>query len=261
MTKGYLLSLVAGLFLTACVNTETADTKRTTLRQMLAASAQVFVEREDGARRVGSAVVLSTKLDQANVAILTTAHLLEPPIAQSTFVVVNPQIERIAAEIVAIDAERDIALLAAPLPEVSQVELAPGAGLADEILIVAYPWGRQRTVVNGAVSQISVRASVDDPFSIWGPVGLVDATVSYGMSGGGVFDKHSGNVIGIVRGYRTAHLSLNSEQPPLKLPIAGETTVISTREIVCFLRSIKHEWLVGDALTSTIGERDCEPQS
>ncbi len=250
--------IVIGLFLTACANTEPAPTKRAVLAQMLATSAQIFVEREDGVRRAGSGVILSTDLPQGKAAVLTTAHLLEPPVEQSAYVVAGAQGERTPVEIVAMDSARDLALMTAPLPGASQVALARRAELADEILIVAFPWGRQRTVVNGAVSQIATPASLEDPFSISGPVGLVDATVSYGMSGGGVFDKQTGQLVGLVRGYRTAHLSLSSQQSPLKLPIAGETTIISTRDIVCFLRSVGYEGLIANSAAATIPERDCE---
>ncbi len=257
--KTPLTWLVVGLLLTACANPEPALSKRAVLAQMLAASTQIFVEREGGVRRAGSGVVLSADLPHGGAAILTAAHLLEPPVEQSAFVVIGAQSERIPAEIVAIDSARDLALMTVPLPGATQVALASRAELADEILIVAFPWGRQRTVVNGAVSQIAVHPSIEDPFSIWGPVALVDATVSYGMSGGGVFDKHTGRLVGLVRGYRTAHLSLSSENTPLKLPIAGETTVISTRDIMCFLRSSGYEGLVAKSAAADIAERDCRP--
>lgn len=255
--KTSLALLVIGLALTACASPEPPPSKRAVLAQMLATSTQIFVEREDGVRRAGSGVILATDLPESRVAVLTTAHLLEPLVEQSAHVVGGAQSDRMPAEIVAIDSERDLALMIARLPGTSPVALAGRAELADEILIVAYPWGRQRTVVKGAVSQIAAEASIEDPFAISGPVGLVDATVSYGMSGGGVFDKQTGELVGLVRGYRTAHLSLSSEQLPLKLPIAGETTVISTRDIVCFLRSIGYERLAANSAAAAIPQRDC----
>ncbi len=250
--------IVIGLFLTACANTEPTPSKRAVLVQMLATSAQLFVEREGGVRRAGSGVILSTNLPQGRAAVLTTAHLLEPIVEQSAYVVAGAKKERIPVDIVAIDSARDLALMTAPLPGVSMVALARRAELADEILIVSFPWGRERTVVNGAVSQIAAQASIEDPLSISGPVGLVDATVSYGMSGGGVFDRRTGQLVGLVRGYRTAHLSVSSQESPLKLPIAGETTVISTRDIVCFLRSVGYEGLIANSAAAAIPERDCK---
>jgi hypothetical protein len=43
----------------------------------------------------------------------------------------------------------------------------------------------------------------------------------------------------------------------LKLPIAGETTIISTRDIVCFLRSSGYEGLIAHSAAAAVGERDC----
>ena len=255
--KPSLALLVIGLGLAACASPEPPPTKSVVLARMLATSAQIFVEREGGVRRAGSGVILAADLPNNQVAVLTTAHLLEPQVEQSAQVVAGAQRERTPAEIVAIDSARDLALLVAALPGASGVVLAGRAELADEILIVAYPWGRERTVVKGAVSQIAANDSLEDPFAISGPVRLVDATVSYGMSGGGVFDKRTGDLVGLVRGYRTAHLSLSSEQSPLKLPIAGETTVISTRDIVCFLRSVGYARLTADSDLATIPEREC----
>ena len=89
--------------------------------------------------------------------------------------------------------------------------------------------------VNGVVSQIAGDGPV---VPIEGSVALIDAVVGYGTSGGGVFDDRTGSLIGIVRGYRTARLSLSGDEAQtLDLPIAGETTVIPTRDIVCFLQS------------------------
>lgn len=255
--KTSLALLVIGLGLAACASPEPPPTKSAVLTRMLATSAQIFVEREGGVRRAGSGVILAIDLPNRQIAVLTTAHLLEPQVEQLAHVVAGAQRERTPAVIVAIDSTRDLALMVASLPGASEVVLASRAELADEILIVAYPWGRERTVVKGAVSQIAADDSLEDPFAISGPVRLVDATVSYGMSGGGVFDKQTGDLVGLVRGYRTAHLSLSSEQSPLKLPIAGETTVISTRDILCFLRSAGYERLTADSDLAAITDRQC----
>jgi hypothetical protein len=73
-------------------------------------------------------------------------------------------------------------------------------------------------------------------FPVEGPVGLIDAAVSYGTSGGGVFDAESGNLVGIVRGYRTARLALpGTPAQSLEFPIAGETTVVPALQILCTL--------------------------
>ncbi len=241
MVKRLVVTVLAGLFATACAEPPPSVDKRAVLSHTLATSAQVFTQREGGVQRAGSAVVLSSGRMDGQALFLTTAHTLQPPVEQKVSVVVSPQNTRVPAQIVAIDPERDLALLSADLVAQDQVDLAAGAELADEVFVVAFPWGRSRTVVNGAVSQISQKESLEDLLPIWGPVSLIDASVSYGMSGGGVYERKTGKLVGLVRGYRTAQLSLSSEKSPLKLPIAGETTVVSTRDITCFLRSLDVE--------------------
>lgn len=253
--------LAAGLLLAACAPTPHPPAKRAVISHTLATTVKLFVQREGGVRRSGSAVVLSAGGPDADALILTTAHLLEPPVEQSVFLISSLLEERAPAEVVAVDPVRDLALVSAPYAAPAQVELAAGAELADEVLVVAFPWGRDRTVVKGAVSQISAESPVGGLPPVWGAVSLIDASVSYGMSGGGIFDRRSGRLVGMVRGYRTAHLSLSSEPAPVKVPIAGETTVVSTREIVCFLRSLDLERLVPPDVSAGIVPRLCDRSS
>jgi serine protease Do len=229
-----LVAIALSLILTACSTHSPSHKKQLVLMHSIAATAQVFTVREGGTRRAGSAIVLSQDASQSTTFILTAAHLLEPPVEQSIYILDPATQNRVPADLIAIDSDADLALLAAPIAAGEPVRLALGGGLADEVLVVAFPWGRARTVVNGAVSQVAAEESTGQ-VPLWGDVKLIDASVSYGMSGGGIFDKQSGRLLGIVRGYRTAHLALTSEAAPLKLPIAGETTVISTHDILCFL--------------------------
>ena len=92
--KTSLATLVIALFLTACASPEPPPSKRAVLAQMLATSGQIFVEREDGVRRAGSGVILATGLPNNRVAVLTTAHLLEPLVEQSAEVVAGLQSDR-----------------------------------------------------------------------------------------------------------------------------------------------------------------------
>ncbi len=256
-----LILAAVGLTLAACTTFEPPTEKRTVISHALATTAQLVVQREGGVRRSGSAVILASGRSDGEAVILTTAHLLNPPAEQSVHLVANLREKLIPAEVVAIDEARDLALITAPYEAPAEVELAAGAELADEVLVVAFPWGRDRTVVKGAVSQISGENSPSGLPPVWGAVNLIDASVSYGMSGGAIFDKLSGRLVGMVRGYRTAHLSLSSEQAPLKVPIAGETTVISTREIVCFLRALDREQLVGRQVRQQVAPASCDLNS
>lgn len=231
------------------------EARHARIGQMLDSTVQIFTEREGGGRRAGSAVVLAHGDGESQ--LLTTAHTLAPVVKQSVTVVAPPDRTPVTAQILALDLARDLALLSAPLPAGRAARLADGAHLVDPVWVAAFPWGRERTVIEGAVSQIAAPDAALERAPIWGPVQMIDASVSYGMSGGGVFDSTSGRLVGLVRGYRTAHLSLDSRSAPLKLPVAGETTVVSTRDIACFLRAEGRHGLVPDGLTVPSGTWPC----
>ncbi len=238
--KGQTWAVVAALtLLVGCAATDGVDHKNRVIAQAVGSTIQLFNEREGGGRRAGSAVILSRDENTDRSVILTAAHLVEPPVPQSVYALSPETGEKIPADLIAVDVATDLALLSAEGLDASPVRLGRSAWLGDNIWVVAFPWGRERTVVTGVVSQIDAAATGGDRSSIEGAVRLIDASVSYGMSGGGVFDSRSGALVGVVRGYRTAQLSFgDSGFEPLQLPVAGETTVIPTADIVCFLESV-----------------------
>jgi hypothetical protein len=60
--------------------------------------------------------------------------------------------------------------------------------------------------------------------------------VSYGASGAGVFDAETGELIGVVEGYRTAQIAArDAPDRVLEIPVPGETLVISADTIRRFL--------------------------
>jgi hypothetical protein len=60
---------------------------------------------------------------------------------------------------------------------------------------------------------VSQRRVGEGNFSIEGTTRMVDASASYGASGGGVFDVDTGALIGIVEGYRLAQMSSGPPGP------------------------------------------------
>ena len=65
---------------------------------------------------------------------------------------------------------------------------------------------------------------------------MVDVSVSYGSSGGGVFDAQTGDLVALVEAYRTARIALPRDPgASVQVPVAGETTVIPAATIVRFL--------------------------
>jgi hypothetical protein len=67
---------------------------------------------------------------------------------------------------------------------------------------------------------------------------MVDASVGNGVSGGGVYQEATGKLLGVVEGYRTASVALKDRTQTfsLKVPMPGETFVISVDQIRGFLR-------------------------
>lgn len=212
---------------------DAGDTADAVIARSLASSVQLFTEREGGARRSASGVVLSTAADGSTI-ILTAGHLLAPAVPQTVYVSLPGREARTEATILALDVEADVALLEVRDIPATPVEIQTSAHLGDDVWVVSFPWGQRGTVVSGRVSQ--VRGTGPNSFPVEGPVGLIDAAVSYGTSGGGVFDADSGRLVGIVRGYRTAKLTIpGTPAQALEFPIAGETTVVPVSEILCTL--------------------------
>ena len=195
---------------------------------------QLHADREGGVRRWGSGVAFSRDGVRRTL-ILTAAHLVAPAVSQRVYVTL-PGGAPAEAAILAVDEKADVAVLAVEDLAVTPIALQETARLGDNVWVVSFPWGRRGTVVSGVVSQIAAAENTDTSLPISGPVSLIDAAVSYGTSGGGVFDARTGQLVGIVRGYRTAKLSLpGAPAQSLDLPIAGETTVISTTTIRCLV--------------------------
>jgi S1-C subfamily serine protease len=116
------------------------------------------------------------------------------------------------------------------LPPVRRREIAH---LGDDVWVVAFPRGRQMTVTSGTVSQVGTGNDTD---ATDGPVRLVDTSVSYGASGAGVFDTETGELLGVVEGYRTAQIAArDAPDRVMEIPVPGETLVISVRTIQQFL--------------------------
>jgi serine protease Do len=229
--------LAAMLTLGSCAPTTEKAARNHVLADPVASTVQVFAERGT-ARRAGSAVVLAVDPDGGRSLLLTAGHLVEPPVEQTIHIGIPFKDEHLQATLLGVDAERDLALLEMPSGGLLPVQLETETGLGEPVWVVAFPWGRRRTVVGGVVSQLALEEADLGDARLQGTVELIDASVSYGMSGGGVFEGRSGRLIGIVRGYRTAQLSLpGTGAETLSLPVAGETTVVPTHDILCFLEA------------------------
>ena len=223
-----LAGLVAG-----CATGEAPSRRGEALRAVLAPSVQLRAERP-GVRRFGSGVVVAADAETGRSWIVTTRHLFEPIPPQQLWVTTTDGGRRLRAVVRATSADHDLAIVEVADRALPAAALQDEVRLGDAVRVVAFPWGRRLTMVSGIVSQI---VSEEGQVAVEGAVRMIDASVSYGASGGGVFDAASGRLVGIVESYRTARVAIPTDpEKTLDLPVAGETTVVGTLTIRQFLQ-------------------------
>ncbi len=221
------------------------------LRRILPATVQISLEQEGRRFRSGSGVVIATRTSDAGVEcfVLTSGHTLaglaDP---QQIFVLLDrhhAKTTKVPARVLARrdTQELDLALLQADAPQCVAADLGRAPDLGDTIWVVAFPWGREMTLVGGVVSQTNVETSDGEP----GPRLMVDASVSYGASGGGVFDATTGRLVGLVEGYHTARVSFKNDATGryIDVPVPGETYVAPLADIRRFLTETGYAGLLG----------------
>lgn len=232
--RGTALLLALATLAAGCATTEPLSRRGDALRDVLGPSVQLRAERP-GVRRAGSGVVVAADVATGRSWIITTRHLFQPVPPQHLWVTTTDGARRLRAVVRATSTEADLAIVEVTERALPPAVLQDHARLGDQIRVVAFPWGRRLTVVSGIVSQI---ASEEGEVAVEGAVRMIDASVSYGASGGGVFDAGTGTLVGIVESYRTARVALPTEpERVLDLPVPGETTVLGTPLIRRFLQS------------------------
>jgi S1-C subfamily serine protease len=234
-----LVFLVAG----AAAPTFAEDSRRELIRKILPSAVQIVLEQDGTQIRAGSGVVLARRGSAGtgvDCYVLTAGHLFTGWTGQEIYALLGRHRagagNRMRATLLV---RRD-----AGTPDVAVLRIPPDSGcpgaelgeaptLGDDVVAVGFPWGKSMTLAHGMVSQVPLEAS-DAQL-------MVDASVSYGASGGGVYDA-GGRLIGIVEGYRSAQVSYRDggKDAPLhsfQIPVPGETYVVSLAEIRRFLES------------------------
>jgi Trypsin-like peptidase domain len=223
---GAVLALAPG-----CATQPRLSARSEVLRSVLPSAVQLLSERAGGGHRAASGVVVASDPVQRLTWILTAGHFVASPAPEIIHVRTTSMRDRFRATIVRVDRDPDLALLLVEnlvLPPARSREVAH---LGDDVWVVAFPRGRQMTLASGTVSQVGPGT---DPTE--GPVQLVDTSVTYGASGAGVFDAETGELIGVVEGYRTAQIATrDAPDRVLEIPVPGETLVISAQAVRRFL--------------------------
>lgn len=225
------------------------------LARILPTAVQVALERDGRRVRAASGVTIAARAVPGAAAecyVLTSAHALKRADEPRAEVFVRFGRHRgagtrvRAAVLARNDADGiDLALLAARAPRCAVARLGAPPDLGEAVWVVAFPWGRHLTVVSGVVSQLdAVGRDEEAPSRL-----MVDASVSYGASGGGVFDARTGRLVGLVEGYRTARVSFKgSASGYIDVPVPGETYLVSLAEIRAFLEAAGYADLVAEPL-------------
>jgi S1-C subfamily serine protease len=236
---GFVLLLVFG----GAAQPAFADAlRRETIRKILPTAVQIVVEQDGTRVRTGSGVIIGSRPSEAGTDcyVLTAGHVFTGLAADGQIYALLGRHRggtgsRARATLLA---RRESGNIDAALLEIrpeagcAAAELGNAPALGDDILALGFPWGRAMTLASGIVSQVPLEES-DARL-------MIDASVSYGVSGGGVYDA-TGKLIGIVEGYQTAQVSYRDTDKQAKprsfqIPVPGETYVVSLSEIRRFLQ-------------------------
>jgi S1-C subfamily serine protease len=223
------------------------------LQRILPSAVQVIVEQQEGRRvRTGSGVAIGSRRagDRTTCYIVTSGHTVSKLVGQAQVYVVfdrhRGESTRSPASIVAYrdSSEMDVALLSTASDRCVPARAGEPPVLGEPVWVVGFPWGRHMTLTTGIVSQVGLNDGGDRESA---SRLMVDAQVSYGSSGGGVFQARDGALIGIVEGYSTARVSSQGADPPwyIDVPVPGQTFVTPVRELKHFLSRTNYAELVG----------------
>ncbi|MGH7278509.1 MAG: S1 family peptidase, partial [Candidatus Rokuibacteriota bacterium] len=196
-----LVVLALAVLAAGCAPTLDAPVRADVMRSIVSSTVQLRLERA-GIRRAASGVVLAADPRTRQSWILTTRHFLAAWESQPVSLISGRT--RTVASVTAVAGNVDLAVLEVQGVALPAVTLKATSRLGDEVWVVSFPWGRRLTVKRGIVSQI---AGEDGEAAVEGPARMVDVSVHYGASGGGVYDAATGELIGIVEGYRTARMT------------------------------------------------------
>jgi serine protease Do len=253
-----LLALAGAMLLAGCSGTIWArdPEPELTLERVLPSSVQVVLEQQEGRRfRSGSGVVIAARsaAEGPDCFILTSAHTFAGPGRGKSVFVLSQRHEgpgvRTPATVLAVSEHEgvDLALLGMRNEDCPVAPIGRPARLGESVWVVSFPWGRELTVSRGVISQVRRTGSGAGHKVTAGRL-MVDAAVSYGSSGGGVFRASTGELIGLVEGYPTARVAFEGGTSPghVGVPVPGQTDLTPSGDAVGFRRGSGHGPLVAE---------------
>ncbi len=234
---GVVLSLVGG-----CARLW-EPSREQVLGRILPSSVQIVIEQREGRRvRTGSGVAVAAQRtrDRVECLVVTAGHTVSGLVGQNEVYTIfgghRGNLKKTRATVVAFEdtPELDVALLRTETDRCVPAEVGGPALLGESVWVIGFPWGRHMTLTRGIVSQVVLDDATDQdkPSRL-----MVDAPVSYGSSGGGVFEARGGTLIGVVEGYSTARVSAKGTDPSwyIEVPVPGQTFVTPISDVKRFL--------------------------
>jgi hypothetical protein len=241
------LVVVGITVLAGCATSDLFEPSRErVLKGVLASSVQVILENQEGRRfRSGSGVAIAVRPVPAgrDCFVLTSGHTFSGRAKGHETYVVLGRHERAPTKVRATmlahrDTEDlDLALLSVQTDRCFAARPGRSPDLGEPVWVASFPWGRGMNLSRGIVSQIQISEAADGDPDTASRL-MVDALVSYGASGGGVFDGRTGGLVGLVQGYRTARVSAQGGAPSpwyVDVPVPGQTFVTPLADIRRFL--------------------------
>ena len=216
------------------------------IRTALAQNVRVVVADAGKAVRSASGVAIGTGYvaEGAITYVMTNAHVVAPQQGENPrfYVLLDlptGDVQEFHAKLEAQGTvpENDLAVLSVLGISIAPARLAEDVDLlvGDDVFVVAAPYGRSLSVSGGLVSQIDYADGVKRvPAMI-----KTDAAIGFGASGGGIFSAKTGELLGIVEGYRTAKVTIpvEPESVSFDVPMPGETFAAPTAKIRRFLEA------------------------
>jgi len=253
---GFVLVVSVGCLGSGCALAPSWEPKdEKVLERILPSAVQVVLEQEGRRVRTASGVVMATRPSAAGTEcfVLTAGHTLSGSArGKAVYVIFGSHDGQRSKVQAAVLAERnsdtvDLALLKAEADRCTPANVTRPATLGESAWVVSFPWGNRLTLAHGVVSQISSDNPADGTRA---SQLMVDASVSYGASGAGVYAARTGSLIGVVEGYSTARVSSQGGGNPwyIDVPVPGQTLVTSIGGIRQFLEETGHADLLRNSL-------------
>ena len=254
---GWLPAVVIAMLGYGCAGAPLGPPSREdVLARLLPSAVQIVLEHPEGRRfRTGSGVIIASRpagsgpSDRAECFVLTSGHTVAGIAGQKAIYLLfgrqRGEGTKASAVVVAHreTPDVDVALLRAESRDCVPARPAEAPRLGEEVWVLTFPWGRNMVLAGGIVSQVRWEGAADRESASHL---MVDASVSYGSSGGGVYEARGGGLIGLVEGYRTARVTSQGGESPwyIDVPMPGQTLVTPLSEIRRFLTDTGHADLI-----------------